>query len=201
MTLPVNSTLLSAPVFSLCNLVCYFSEHRLLPQSGPPCKRRCHKHRLSGHSCSRKSPNFDCLHRFSALGVRKLVNITKFAIIPFCALVTLANLYSQSPVNANRNDDVGTLDVAGVMRYSMTKGLCQKVIKNQASAEEIAQLVALFERLKQLDPPLGPRDRWQTLTSELLDSAKSVADGQPAHDRLKQAANCNACHRDHRPKR
>lgn len=130
-----------------------------------------------------------------------MVNSLRFALIPVCVLLTLANLHSQSPAIADRNDEVATLDIAGVMRFSMTKGLCQKVIKNQASAEEIAQLVALFERLKQLEPPLGPKDKWQTLTSELLDSAKSVADGQPAHDRLKQAANCNACHRDHRPKR
>lgn len=128
-----------------------------------------------------------------------MVNILKFALVPVCVLATLASLHSQSPVIVDRDDDIATLDVAGVMRYSMTKGLCQKVIKNQASAEEIAQLVDLFERLNQLDPPLGPKDKWQTLTGELLDSAKCIAAGQPAHDRLKQAANCNACHRDHRP--
>lgn len=87
------------------------------------------------------------------------------------------------------------------MRHAMTKGLCQKVIKNQASSEEVQQLVELFERLEQLDPPLGSEEKWGAFTRELIDSTRSIAKGQPAHEQLKRAANCNACHREHRPRR
>lgn len=87
------------------------------------------------------------------------------------------------------------------MRHAMTKGLCQRVIKSQASGEEIHQLVQMFERLEQLDPPLGSEEKWAALTQELVEATRNIANGQAAHEQLKRAANCNACHREHRPRR
>ena len=87
------------------------------------------------------------------------------------------------------------------MRYAMTKGLCQKVIKNQASSKEIDQLVKLFERLEQLEPPVGSEEKWAAVTRELVEASRAIAGGQPAYEQLKHAANCNACHREHRPRR
>jgi hypothetical protein len=126
----------------------------------------------------------------------------------FCALLlSLVTLncqigQSQYPTEVtNQSADFSKLDIAGVMRHAMTKGLCQKVIKSQASSEEIEQLVQLFERLEQLDPPVGSEEKWAAVTRELVNASRSIARGQPAYEQLKHAANCNACHREHRPRR
>ncbi len=110
-------------------------------------------------------------------------------------------LSQYSTEEGNQSTDASKLDIAGVMRHAMTKGLCQKVIKNQARSEEIEQLVQLFERLEQLDPPVGSEEKWAAFTRELVDASRAIASGQSTHEQLKRAANCNACHREHRPRR
>lgn len=126
----------------------------------------------------------------------------------FCALLlSLVSLNcpvgksQQTTENLEADTDISKLDIAGVMRHAMTKGLCQKVINKQANSDDLGQLVQLFERLDQLDPPVGSPEKWDLLTRELVDAARSIARGESAHEQLKRAANCNACHREHRPRR
>ncbi len=96
--------------------------------------------------------------------------------------------------------DTAALDINGVMRHAMTKGLCQKVIKQKASPEETALLSDLFKRLAELPPPKGSPESWKKLTDQLVQASGAVAEGKPEHKKLRKAANCVLCHREHRPK-
>ncbi len=91
-------------------------------------------------------------------------------------------------------------DIRQIMRFAMTQGLCQKVIKQQASQEEKQRLVTLFATLAKLDPPVGSSDNWLRRTKGLMDSARSVSEGGVNYDALAKAANCAECHKEHRPK-
>jgi hypothetical protein len=94
----------------------------------------------------------------------------------------------------------GPLTIKQVMRYAMTQHLCKKVIKNQASPAEQQRLVELFEALAKCKPPTGSAASWNEKTAALVTAAKEVAAGKPAQKALMEAANCSACHNEHRPK-
>ena len=80
-----------------------------------------------------------------------------------------------------------------VMQKAMKGGLCSKVWKGEASEEERKQLVALFTDLNKNKPPKGDEASWKEKTKALLDAAKAN-DGKA----LQKAANCNACHNEHK---
>jgi hypothetical protein len=109
-----------------------------------------------------------------------------------------------SDPTADGNDKDGEIaapkNIKEVMRFTMTKGLCQKVIKKSASPEEQKQLVELFKAMAAMTPPLGEAESWKSKSNALIDAAKEVAEGKPSHAALAKAANCAACHKDHRPK-
>jgi len=94
----------------------------------------------------------------------------------------------------------GPLTIKQVMRYAMTQHLCKKVIKNQASPEEQQRLVEILEALAKCKPPIGSETSWNEKTAALVTAAKEVAAGKPANKSLMEAANCSACHNEHRPK-
>jgi hypothetical protein len=96
-----------------------------------------------------------------------------------------------------REDD--ELTIRAIMREAMTRGLCKKVVKDEATEEEQRRLATLFESLAQLEPPKGSRESWTEKTEALLSAAKDVAEAMPAHKALASAANCTACHKVHRP--
>jgi hypothetical protein len=82
-----------------------------------------------------------------------------------------------------------------VMQKAMKGGLCGKVASGKASGEEKDQLIDLFTALHANTPPKGDADSWKTKTKALLDAAKA-GDGAA----LKKAANCMACHSEHKGK-
>jgi hypothetical protein len=81
------------------------------------------------------------------------------------------------------------------MQKAMKGGLCAKVASGKASEAEQKQLVSLFEGLAKTDPPKGDAEAWKAKTKALLDAAKAN-DGAA----LKKAANCAACHKEHKGK-
>lgn len=85
--------------------------------------------------------------------------------------------------------------IAQVMAKAMKGGLCGKVAKGEATAEEKQTLVELFTALHQNAPPKGSEESWKMKTKALLDAAKA-GDGEA----LKKAANCAACHKEHKGK-
>jgi surface antigen len=80
-----------------------------------------------------------------------------------------------------------------VMQKAMKGGLCGKVASGKASDEEKKQLVSLFTDLAANKAPKGDADSWKAKTTALVEAAKS-GDGAA----LKKAANCAACHKEHK---
>jgi len=80
-----------------------------------------------------------------------------------------------------------------VMQKAMKGGLCAKVAKGEASEDEKKELVALFTDLAANKCPKGDEEDWTKRTKALLDAAKA---GDAAA--LKKAANCAACHKQHK---
>lgn len=88
-----------------------------------------------------------------------------------------------------------------VMATCMKGGLCTKVAKGEASADEKKKLVEMFTALAADKPPKGDAESWKAKTTALLDAAKAAAEGKEgAGDKLKAAANCMACHSAHKGK-
>jgi hypothetical protein len=91
-------------------------------------------------------------------------------------------------------------DIKAVMKTAMKGGLCKKVGDGQASDAEKKELLELFEALGKNKPPKGDQKAWDEKTKALVEGAKAAVDGKSdAADKLKKAANCGACHKDHKP--
>ena len=110
----------------------------------------------------------------------------------FFATVALALVLAGSQADGQEKPKY---KIAEVMAKAMKGGLCKKVAEGKATAEEKETLVELFTALHQNAPPKGSAEAWKTRTKALLDAAKA---GDPAA--LKTAANCAACHKEHKGK-
>jgi hypothetical protein len=73
------------------------------------------------------------------------------------------------------------------------KSLLTKFQDGEATAEEKAQLVKLYEALAANFPPKGDKEGWKTKTEALVKAAK-------ANDiaALKAASDCSGCHKEHK---
>jgi len=80
-----------------------------------------------------------------------------------------------------------------IMAKAMKGGLCNKVASGKATDAEKAQLVELFTAMHQNTAKKGDAASWKAKTDALLAAAKS-GDGAA----LKAAANCKACHDEHK---
>ncbi|GAB5440340.1 MAG: hypothetical protein Fues2KO_06890 [Fuerstiella sp.] len=89
--------------------------------------------------------------------------------------------------------------ISKIMRHAMTKGLCRKAVRGDASMDEKKKLLSLFRDLESMKPPRGSEESWKKLTGALTRSANDLVAGKDARDALKKAANCTACHKHHRP--
>src|SRR5688572_4113857 len=76
----------------------------------------------------------------------------------------------------------------------------KRVTKGAASRDDIAKMVEYYESLPANEPPRGEKASWVAKTGKLLTAAKAVKTGAPgALDQYKEAANCKACHSEHKP--
>ena len=88
-----------------------------------------------------------------------------------------------------------------VMQVAMKGGLCKKVASGEATAEEKKKLAGLFAALHENKPPRGEQASWDEKTKALVDAANDVLAGKEgAGEKLRGAANCNACHTAHKGK-
>jgi hypothetical protein len=102
--------------------------------------------------------------------------------------------------NAAADDAKPKFTTKQVMEKCMKGGLCKKVAEGKASEAEKAQLVEMISALAQNKPPKGEADSWKTKTAALGEAAKAAADGKEgAGAALMKAANCAACHKEHKP--
>jgi hypothetical protein len=87
-----------------------------------------------------------------------------------------------------------------VMKAGHAKGkLKDKVADGTATDEEKVALIAYYEALAANKPPKGDADAWKEKTTALITAAKDAAEGKEgAGEKLKAAANCAACHKDHK---
>lgn len=87
-----------------------------------------------------------------------------------------------------------------VMKAAMAKGkLKDKVVEGTATAEEKKKLIECLEALAAGKPPKGDEAAWKEKTAVLLAAAKDCEAGKEgAGAALGKAANCAACHKDHK---
>ena len=95
--------------------------------------------------------------------------------------------------------DKAKVEIKDVMKTAMKGGLCAKVAKGEASADEKKKLVELFTALAANKPPKGDDASWKEKTTALLTAAKDAEAGKDgAGAALMKAANCMACHSVHK---
>tara|TARA_R110002049_G_scaffold72490_7_gene187589 strand:- start:172586 stop:172963 length:378 start_codon:yes stop_codon:yes gene_type:complete len=99
------------------------------------------------------------------------------------------------------DDDKPKYSIEDVMKKGMgKKGLLAKVTSGEASEAETKTLHEMFVALAAHEPPKGEADSWKKKTRALVKAAKAAVDGEDdAAGKLKKAANCKACHSEHKP--
>lgn len=86
-----------------------------------------------------------------------------------------------------------------VMKQGMKGGLVAKVASGQASKEEKETFLHMVQDMAKQEPHKGDAESWKALNAELVAAAEDAVAGKPtAGSRLKQAANCKACHELHK---
>ncbi len=116
--------------------------------------------------------------------------LSAFAVFAFILVV------DGSLQGGDKGKDGDKVTIKVVMKKAMVGGLCKKVAGGSASKEEQAELVKLFEGLAKCEPPKGDAASWKEKTEALVKAAKA-GDGEA----LKKAANCAACHGEHKGKK
>ena len=78
-------------------------------------------------------------------------------------------------------------------------GLLSKVKDGTATDAEKKKLADLYVALHENVPPKGSPESWNEKTNALVKASKDVLDGKKgASDDLAKAANCMACHKEHK---
>lgn len=109
------------------------------------------------------------------------------------ALVSVASLQAADEAKAK-------FTTKKVMADCMKSGLWKKVSEGKGSDADKAKLVEMFAEMGKNKPPKGEADGWKAKTDALAAAAKAVAEGKEgAGAELAKAANCAACHKDHKP--
>lgn len=76
----------------------------------------------------------------------------------------------------------------------------KKVTKGQGTQADYDKMVEYYSALPLNDPPRGDKESWHAKTAALLKSAKDLQAGKPgALEAYKHAADCKACHTEHKP--
>jgi hypothetical protein len=89
--------------------------------------------------------------------------------------------------------------IKATMKAAHKGGLMKKVADGKATDEEEKLLIEHYEALAANKPPKGDAEAWKTKTAALIAAAKDAAAGKEGGGAaLQKAANCMACHRDHK---
>jgi mono/diheme cytochrome c family protein len=93
------------------------------------------------------------------------------------------------------------LQISDVMKqaHKKPKQLLKTVGRGTATQAEKEELVKLYKVLLERKPPKGDAASWKAKTTLLVKAAEAALKGQQdAGEQLFRAANCMACHRDHK---
>lgn len=119
--------------------------------------------------------------------------------IIMAAISSIALADDSNPDNGKKSEEKLTIKV--VMQKVMKSGMCKKVALGKASQEETKKAHQLFKAMAKMPAPKGKASSWKKLTTELVVATELVMNGKPSGTkRLKKAANCSACHKEHRPR-
>lgn len=77
-----------------------------------------------------------------------------------------------------------------------------RVGKGEGTKDDFKLLADLTRNLPLNTPEMGDAKAWKTKATALAAAAKALADGKAgALEQWKEAANCKACHTDHKPEK
>jgi cytochrome c553 len=100
---------------------------------------------------------------------------------------------------AEDKKDKEKVTIKEVMKTAHKGGLLKKVQDGTATEEEKKKLADLYVALHENVPPKGSKESWNERTNALVKASKEVLEGKKgAEDSLKKAANCAACHKEHK---
>ena len=101
-----------------------------------------------------------------------------------------------------RADDDPKYSVQAIMKavFKGEDSVNKRILKGNATKEDLDKLVEYVSALPQNDPPQGDPDGWKKKTTALLTAAKALqAGGNEALAQYTKAVNCQACHSVYRP--
>ena len=90
---------------------------------------------------------------------------------------------------------IGTNEAQDKPKYTIKQVMQKAMAKKDYKTLDKAELVDLFTALAANKPPAGDADSWKKKTSALLAAAKEGPDA------VGKAANCTACHSEHKGKK
>jgi hypothetical protein len=88
------------------------------------------------------------------------------------------------------------ITIKQVMKAHGKGGLLAKVKEGTATSEEKKKLLSLYEALGKTTPPRGDEASWKAKTAALVTAVKTND-----VEALKKAADCKACHSEHKGKK
>jgi hypothetical protein len=115
-----------------------------------------------------------------------------FAIALAATLGTVF-LLNTNTVRADKDKEKAKATISEVMRkaHKGDDALRTKLLKGDASADEKAELLALYVALSLNTPPKGDVDAWKARTKAILDSYNK---GDIDKKAFTKATNCGSCH-------
>lgn len=76
----------------------------------------------------------------------------------------------------------------------------KRVVQGAASKDDLAKMAEYYESLPLNTPPRGQMGSWTEKTGKLVTASQALRTGKAgAADLYKNAANCKACHNEHKP--
>jgi hypothetical protein len=97
-------------------------------------------------------------------------------------------------------DEAPKYKIKDVMKAALKGPLLKKVASGDASEAEKKELHEMLVALSKNSPPKGEADSWKELTGALVKAGQAAVEGtEGAGEMLTKAANCKACHTNHKP--
>ena len=76
----------------------------------------------------------------------------------------------------------------------------KRAVQGAASKDDLEKMAEYYQSLPANEPPRGDMASWKEKTGKLLTASQALRAGKPgAADLYKNAANCKACHNEHKP--
>lgn len=99
----------------------------------------------------------------------------------------------------DKKDEKPKHTIKDVMKTAHKGGLLKKVQDGTATEADKKLLAELYLALHDNTPPKGAPESWKEKTDALVKASKDALEGKEGSgEGLKKAANCMACHKEHK---